>query len=112
MAAAQYSGREAVDRKRPLDTLQERSPSRSYTRQLDALSPDRKVSRFEDEYSRPSSRYADRPEPSWQSQDTMRRAGNGRDGLESARDVGVYAAQDERSVVVWDQKSFYIIRCS
>lgn len=101
IGTTQYSVREGVDRKRPLETLQDRSPSRSYTRHLDDVSPERKVSRYSaDDYNRPASRYTERPDPSWQSQDTMRRSGNGRDVPDTSRDVRVYADQDDRSTLV------------
>lgn len=101
IGTTQYSVREGVDRKRLLDTIQDRSPSRSYTRHLDDVSPERKVSRYGvDDYSRPASRYTERPDPSWQSQDTMRRSGNGRDAPDTSRDMRAYADQDDRSTIV------------
>eukprot|EP00892_Ulva_mutabilis_P003055 jgi/Ulvmu1/12750/UM095_0055.1 len=97
IGAAPYHERDTGDRKRPLDTLQDRSPGRSYTR-MEAVSPDRKVSRYgDDDHDRQTSRYADRPDPSWQSQDTMRRAGNGRDVSDANRDTRGYSEHDNRA---------------
>lgn len=101
LGPSQYGMREALDRKRTLDSLQERSPGRSYTRHLDDVSPDRKVSRYAgDEFSRPANRYSERPDPSWQSQDTVRRNGNGRDLPDTGRTVRSYADHDDRNTHV------------
>lgn len=101
MGTTHYSVREPVERKRPLHTLQERSPTRTYTRHVEDVSPERKISRYGgDDYNRPAPRYTDRPDPSWQSQDTFRRTGNGRDVPETSRDVRGFAEQDDRSTYV------------